>query len=216
MTEHQRTASVEGYFVLALEPYEVLAGGDGRLSIYDAATDSVLAVLHDSLETLPAGHFALLSDGQRVAATLPYQGRLNGLVIADLATLTAQRLYEFGGLFPKYVAQSSDGGILYVMASGHLLIVDAHSGAVLQDHNLGTDGCFVLCVANPVATSHDGRWVVFAQEERVVFVDTSLHVPFIAGPLGSGVVASPVREEFTFVDGDGVVTRVGPPRIDAD
>jgi hypothetical protein len=58
--------------------------------------------------------------------------------------------------------------------------------------------------------------VVFAQEERVVFVDTSLHVPFIAGPLGSGVVASPVREEFTFVDGDGVVTRVGPPRIDAD
>jgi DNA-binding beta-propeller fold protein YncE len=187
-----------------------------RSQLLDAVTDSVLAVLHDSTGILLARHFAISPDGQRVAAALPFQGSLNGLAVADLATLTAERRYEFAGLFPEYVAYSPDNRILYVLASDHLLVVDADSGEVLQDYNLGPDGCMFLCVANPAATSRDGRWVVFAQEARAIFIDTNLHVPFIAGPLGSGVAASPVRDEFYFVDGAGVVTRVGPPETDAD
>jgi hypothetical protein len=210
------SASVYGFFVVALEQNKVLAGGDGRLALYNAVADSILAILHDSSGVLRARHFAISPDGPRVAVAHPYAAPSNGVLIADIATLTAQRMYEFPGLGPDYVAYSPDGGILYVLASGHLLVVDVRSGEVLQDYDLGPRGCSVLCVANPVATSHDGRWVVFAQETRAIFVDTTLHVPFIAGPLGSGVVASPVRDEFTFVDGAGVVTRVGPPEIDAD
>lgn len=67
----------------------------------------------------------------------------------------------------------------------------------------------IVCVANPVATSRDGRWVVFAVETESYFVDTTLDLPVHRiGYFGSGVAASPNEDSFFFIRPDGVVTKI--------
>ncbi len=97
-------------------------------------------------------------------------------------------------------------------ARTHRLAFETRSGRLLRNLVLGPDACFVLCVANPVATSRDGRWVVFAREWVTYFVDTARDLPAhrITG-FGSGVAASPREDAFYFLNGYGVVTKVAAP-----
>lgn len=205
---------VGAFFVHALDSRQVLVGGRNGLALYDAVARTVLSRLHDSAPIHGPFHFAVHPSGFRVAAASPGG---SSIALAEIPTLAVAGSIDTPGLRPRYVAFNPREDILYALATHvdtfdhHFLVVDIASGTVLTDVNLGRRHCFNLCVANPVATSRNGEWIVFASYSETFFVNTSTHELFIAGMLGSGVAASPIRDEFYFVDSQGVVTRVGYP-----
>lgn len=205
-----RTAThntVSGFYVAFADADLVLAGGNANLYRFDLSTG------HAVEGSLSAAHFDLSPDGRRVALT--WDGEVH---VADSRSLRVERTLAPNGPAIRALAFHPDGDRLYLLEDDlgsseprRLLVVDPISGDVLSSETLPADTCSFFCVANPVATSREGTWIVFAEEGQAFVVDArtdrvALHID---EPLGSGVAASAVDDDvFYFVDGGGVVTKV--------
>lgn len=207
-----------GFFVEALGTNRALTSGGRPLTLVNPATGETL------VEFIPPGgasiwHFAVSPDGTQIAALRSEAGgREIHLLTSELESLASFDLSAYNSLHA--IAYHPGGTRLYVLARDggqrdHFLSIDLLAERAV-DTALGQSGCSVLCVANPVATSREGRWVVFAQETGAFFIDTQTHqaVAQLRGVfVGSGVAASPTEDAFFFVRHDGLVTKVSYPDV---
>jgi hypothetical protein len=206
-----------GFFVEVLDADRVLTSGGRPLTLINPASGESLVEF-----TPPGGasiwHFAVSPDGTRIAALRSeVGGREIHILTSDLEAVGVLDLSAYNSLHG--IAYHPGGTKLYVLArdlgqTDHFLAIDLVAERAV-DVALGQSGCSVLCVANPVATSREGRWVVFAQETGAFFVDTQVDRPVaqLRGVfVGSGVAASPTEDAFFFVRHDGLVTKVSYPQ----
>ena len=162
-------------------------------------------------------HLAVSPDGSRIAALRNEDvGRELLFFTPDLEDLGGFDLSTYASVIA--VAYHPSGAKLYVTARGaaggeHFLVIDITAASV-SARFLGSNDCQVFCVANPVATSREGRWIVFAEETGAHFVDTATDEPVVRAQnafIGSGVAASPTENAFFFLRSDGLVTKVSYP-----
>ena len=130
---------------------------------------------------------------------------------AGFSTLWATQLQ---GLIPHAVAFHPDGDRVYTVATGDgfswLVVLDGATGEVsrrflIEPHSTGP----LQAVANPVASSMDGRWIGFATDERgVYFINTESDLPLLRLDIPCcimNIAASPVRNVFYVTTGATVV-----------
>lgn len=174
-----------------------------------------------------AGHFAVSRDGERVVVIDSDPVDLAGvhaLVVVDAERMIRLRRFELDVL-PVSIGLSPDADravVFYQTIEGPeacgFLAIDLADGAVVHDIPTGPQCHFPLAtgVANPVASTSDGRWLVFATPSGLVLVDAAEGVPVARTPASVGEVSlccdvsvSPI-EDVAFVAGgvSGVVSKV--------
>jgi len=220
------------YYLEALSGRRVYSSGNGHLTLIDGRNGTVIAQLE------PAGggetnHFAISTSGDRIAVILqkssPFRWQL---------ALTDVQLNEIGqtdetDLFFEHVAWSPSGDRIYVRYGGNdrpggrgsnrcgILSLDPMSLDVIEDVPLAIDGgCMALesgrGVANPVASTPDGRFLVFPAPAGAYVFDTVVDRPVARTPSSTvgrtsnfccDVAASPDDDVFYVAGTDGWVTK---------
>ncbi|HUP01951.1 MAG TPA: hypothetical protein VM737_10580 [Gemmatimonadota bacterium] len=199
------------FFIQALNDREALVSGRNPFTLLDAETGLAVRRVDFSSEVFPNWHFSLSPDGETVAV-LDRSGPPS-VFLLHTSTLGLRRVIPLPGVdYATHISFHPSGDRVYVLgfkdAEARFLALDATDGEVLEDIGLGPVSCWHYCVANPVATGSDGRFVVFALEEAAFFVATDSDLPrHRLDWSGSGVVASPAESAFFFVRSDGVVTK---------
>ncbi len=214
-------ASGGGYFIGLQRPGRTLTSGNEPLRLLDTASGETLA------EYAPEGgpnmwHFAVAPNGSQIAALRSDDvGREIHILTPDLELVEAFDFPVYGDL--RSVIYGPGGNKLYMLArdifrNDHLVVVDLNA-QTSNDALLNPSDCTVLCVANPVTISREGRWIVFGAEHTAYFVDTTVDrlVALLGGgAAGSGVAASPTEDAFFFLRHDGRVTKVAYPILPAN
>jgi DNA-binding beta-propeller fold protein YncE len=212
LTSSFRADASGGFFALSIGSDRALTSGGQPLALVDTESGISLA------EFIPPGgssmwHLAVSPDGSRIAVLRNEDvGRELLFFTPELEDLGGFDLSTYASVIA--VAYHPSGAKLYVTtrdAAGgeHFLVIDIAAASV-NARFFGPNGCQVFCVANPVATSREGRWVVFAEETGAHFVETASDEVIRAGNdfFGSGVAASPTENAFFFLRSDGLVTKV--------
>jgi hypothetical protein len=205
-----------GFFVESLSGERALTSGGHPLTLLDTQSGSSLGEFVAE-GAVSMWHFAVAPDGSEVAAIRTDTTRREIHILSpELEPVASLDLTAYTSLIG--IAYDPDGTKLYVMArdanrNDHFVAIDLAEGRA-QDVPLGQSRCINFCVANHVATSREGRWVVFAEEGRAFFIDTTTDLPasvIEAVFVVSGVAASPTEDAFFFVRPDGLVTKVTYP-----
>lgn len=154
-------------------------------------------------EALPfhARHFAVDRERGRVAVSNLSDRAIEILELPSLETLRTIPLDPFHSALvafdphenKAYAVAEDEAGLAW------FLVFDPTTGVRLSTTPLGSPGCSGFCVANPVTTFGEGRFVAFEQPSSVLVVDTALDQPryrFGAPPIGvvggpAGVAAQP-------------------------
>jgi hypothetical protein len=216
MTSSFRADAGGGFFVRSIGENRALTSGGQPLALVDTEAGISLA------EFFPPGgltmwHMAVSPDGSRFAVLRNEDAARELLFFSpELEDLGGFDLSTYASVIA--VAYHPSGSKLYVttrdLGGGvHFLVIDVATASVLARF-LGPNNCNLLCVANPVATSREGRWIVFAEQNGAHFVDTATDEPVVRAQnafFGSGVAASPTENAFFFLRSDGLVTKVSYP-----
>jgi len=215
------------FYVEALPGRRVYTSGEGGLALADADRGEVVSELGLRLG-IRAWHFAVSPSGDRIATILLGFGDPgSGLAVTD-ANLNEIRRTEPIGRFFEDVAWSPVGDRIYVRYEDRLrgercgiLVFDAAMLEVTRDVPLGADaGCsareFSRGVANPVASTPDGRFLVLPAPEGAFVFDTAEDRPVARTPASAGggtfnfccdVAAGPDEDVFYVAGTDGWVTK---------
>jgi hypothetical protein len=181
-TELDRMA---GFFIEALDESTFLSAGQIPLVLVDWMDGRTLAQTDRD-----AWHFAVSSDGARAAALeLPdFAGpglpntRPPSLWIHALPSLSVIEHIVFDELFDAdQIAWDPDGIHLYVLGENleresQMLIVDSATGAITSSFGVEVPVCG-WCVANPVTSFGNGRYIAFERWSSVLVVDTEIDRP---------------------------------------
>lgn len=199
------------FTVHALSPGMVLAGGEGAVSLVDVKDGTIL----NSRQLQGAVNFAVSSDGNMLAL-IQRPSFIRFLRVPGLSDLGMTELPT--GFQAFVVAFEPSGEKLYVLGnepvvSGRVRFITIHTATaqIVTDQPLEECGlCLSFTIANPYATSFDGRFVVFPTGLGAYLVDTSLDLPlFRTGFSGCcNVASSPTTNEFYFANLDGAVSIV--------
>ncbi|MGH7557888.1 MAG: hypothetical protein ACREMD_08990, partial [Gemmatimonadota bacterium] len=162
-----------------------------------------------------AVNFAVSSDGNMLAL-IQRPSFIRFLRVPGLSDLGMTELPT--GFQAFVVAFEPSGEKLYVLGnepvvSGRVRFITIHTATaqIVTDQPLEECGlCLSFTIANPYATSFDGRFVVFPTGLGAYLVDTSLDLPlFRTGFSGCcNVASSPTTNEFYFANLDGAVSIV--------
>jgi DNA-binding beta-propeller fold protein YncE len=207
-----------GFFVESAGAGRALVSGGEPLALIDTESGDVLA------EYSPPGavdmwHFAVAPDGSQIAALRSDgESRSVHLLTPALQLVGSLNLNAYASLVA--VAYHPGGRKLYILArdtarNDHLVVIDLDAG-IARDTLLNPSDCSQLCVANPVARSREGRWIVFGGESSAYFIDTTqdrLVALLGSAGAGSGVAASPTEDAFFFLRHDGLVRKVSYPDL---
>lgn len=202
------------FFVHALDDTLALTSGGTPFALIDTRIENgILRQFPYGNANVPGWHFAVSPDGRTAAVLDPSEPAIAFLIqipsftIEEAMELPIQRAYAIA-FDPLSV------GIFVLGIDGmevRLLWVDLRTRALLADEALGPAYC-QFCVANPAATSSDGRYIVFALDYAAYFVDTSTkRLAHKVIGVGSGVAADPRSNSFYFIRPDGVLTKVELP-----
>jgi len=194
------------FFVEVLDQRRIVVSGAGSPALVDVETEDELSVR----ETRGAFDIELSPERQTVALTARDPGRV---ILLDSENLEELWLTELPVGLPSGVVFHPSGDRIYVLGSDlealWLFVLRAADGEVVQRTRIGPtsgrDG-----VANPTATTHDGRFVVFPTGNGAYFVDTSLDIPRLLlngnavglpGNIGVGCcnVAAPESENVVYI-----------------
>ena len=211
--EPRRSLRMAGeYFIQAIDDVDALSTARGSLDLIDTNTGGTVR----GLAVPNTWHFAVSLPSQIVAA-LNRSGPA-AVHLANLADLQQIARVELpGAIEADVVAFDPAGDRLYVMGrdaqGSRFYLVDVPSRSVLLNLPLGLGACGAFCVANPVATSRNGRFVAMEQGGGVYFIDTTLDLPrYYLGTRmansGLSVAASPTEEAFYLLQPDGFVRKV--------
>jgi len=214
------------YFVHPLPGRRAYVAGDARdpgIALVDTETGEFLAA-GDGIIPFVSGHFAVSRDGSRLAVITSERGEIpEGLVVTNASLMEELRIVFDVELDPDRVAWNPAGDRIYVRYARDVcgvLVLDAATGAVLDDIELGSD-CRNLVVApgvaNPVAATPDGRFIAFPTLLGVFVFDTELDLPVARTPARApngdffccNVAASPNEDVFYTVSlGGGTVSKL--------
>lgn len=191
------------FSVQALGPGMVLTGGEGTVSVIDASNGTIL----NSRLILGAVNLAVSADGgvlgliQRPDEGPRFIRFLRVPEFTDIGTTELPLGFE-----PQVLSFEPSGELLYVLGEtseiAHFLAIDAVSSQIVVEQPLeGPRAAFLVTIANPHATSPDGRFVAFPSLHGAYVVDTSDDLPLLRIPLGCcNVAASPTTNEFYFAN----------------
>jgi len=221
------------FYVRALLGRRAYTGGEGNLRLIDAETGSVIRELSSDVQAR-LDHFAVSPSGDRVAAVRVEVVEANRLLRWSLV-LTDGQLSEIGrseafDLGFQHVAWSPTGDRIYVRystAEGQrcgILVIDPEALEIVKNVPLSVDGdCSGDGVANPVASTPDGRFLVFPSISGAFVFDTAVDRPIVRTPISAGggvynfccnVAASPVEDVFYIASFHGDVTTLRLLRTD--
>lgn len=178
------------FFVHALPGRRAYVGGETGIALIDTREGRVI----ESFRMMTGlGHFAVHPDGATIALLGSAAGTQHSITFLTADGLVTQRtvIPDIGEAFLAAAAFSPDGDQLYVLVDRdpfRLLVVSFPEGTILQEIVLsGVDcpGCtagLTAGYANPVATTADGRFVVFPTAIGTFFVDTTVDLPLYRSP----------------------------------
>lgn len=203
-----------GRFFVVPRNGRIYTGGGVGVARVDAETGQILA-----RHQIPTGigHFAV-APGEDLVALLVNTDLSNAVHLLAANDFSLRWTLELAvpDPIPSAVAFSPDGDRLYVLLDRNpfrLLVLEVETGTILRDFVLTGLGCpecnrgLYLGVANPVATTADGRYVVFPTAIGAFFVDTARDLPVFRtpDPLAWGAVfccnvaASPTESDVVYV-----------------
>lgn len=224
------------YYLEARPGRRVYSSGNGELALLDIDASTIVRELRTQ-PTMTAEHFAVSPSGNRIAAIVLGPGEIEGGIARSSLVVTDPELAEISRTEPRdlvfeHVAWSPGGDRIYLRYARDvpgevafqsnvcgIFVLDAASLEFVKDIPLGVEGeCSAFDrgrgVANPVASSPDGRFVVFPSPSGAFVFDTQVDRPVARTP-GSGafrgafccdVAASPNDDVFYVVGSEGQVT----------